>query len=71
MGEVVGYRNFFSNTWVSGTRTADAGRSTPTYYISNDAVLPKDVPFGDLRNYIWGVIPKNSLIFWPEWGFPA
>jgi hypothetical protein len=49
MDEVVGYRYLFfifSNIWLSGRRTADAGRSTPTYYISIDAISPKDVPFG-------------------------
>jgi hypothetical protein len=40
MGDVVGYRYFFSNIWLSGTRKADAGRSTPTYYVLIDAVWP-------------------------------
>jgi hypothetical protein len=43
MGEVFGYRYFFSNIWLSGTRTADAGRSTPTYCILIDPVSPKNV----------------------------
>ncbi len=45
MGEIVGYLFFSSNIWLSGTRTVDAERSTPTCYISIDAILLKDVPF--------------------------
>ncbi len=55
MGEVVGYPHFFPVTWLSGTRTGDAGRSIPTYWISIDAVLLKNVLFGISRG---GVIPK-------------
>jgi hypothetical protein len=71
IGEVVGYSYFF---WLSGTRTADAGRSTATYYISIDPVSPKDVPFGvfNAKNiYLGSNLPKTSLIFRPEQGFPA
>jgi hypothetical protein len=42
MGEVVGYRNYYLIiTLFSGTRTVNAGRLTPTYYISIDAVCPR------------------------------
>jgi hypothetical protein len=34
-----------------GTRTAEAGHSTPTHYISVDAVWPKDVSFGGFRHH--------------------
>jgi hypothetical protein len=69
MGDVVDYRFFFfsfSNIWFSGKRTADAGRLTPTYYISIDAVSPKDVPFGGFnakKLYLGKLIPKKSLRF--------
>ncbi len=55
----------FFLTLFSGTRTADAGRSTPTYYKSIDAVWPKDVPFGvsTQKNFIWGVIPEKPPRF--------
>jgi hypothetical protein len=44
MGEVVGYRAFiFFPSLSSGTRTANAGHSIATYYISIDVVWPKDV----------------------------
>ena len=73
MGEVVGYWFFSSNIWLSGTRTADAGRSTPTYCISIDAVAPKMCFMGvsTLRIIFGELFPKNSLIFWPEKGFLA
>jgi hypothetical protein len=77
MGEIVSYRYlfiFFSNIWLSGTRTADTGRSTTTNYISTDAVWPKDVPFEGFnakKLYLEELFPKNSLIFWPEKGFTA
>jgi hypothetical protein len=68
VGEVVGYRNFSCNIWLSGTRIADAGRSTPAYYISIDTVSPKDVPFGGFnakKLYLGSYSQKTHLIFWP------
>jgi hypothetical protein len=52
---------FFANIWLSGTRIADAGRSTPTYYKSIDAEWPKNVPFGvSAQTIIFGeLFPKT------------
>jgi hypothetical protein len=43
---------FFSGD-ISGKRTADPERSSPTHYTSIDAVPAKEVPFG-------GLIPRGS-----------
>jgi hypothetical protein len=61
---------FFSSIGLSGTREADAGRSTPTYYISIDAVWPKDVPCGvpTLINYIFGEVAELFLFSMWECG---
>jgi hypothetical protein len=67
IGEVVGYRYLFFLIFGSkGTRTADTGRSTPTYYDSIDAVSPKDVPFGGFNAkilYLGSYSPKPPSFF--------
>ena len=61
------FRIFFQSLF-AGTSTANAGRSTPTCYISMDAVWPKNVPFGgfNAKNYFGELFPKNLIIFWPK-----
>jgi hypothetical protein len=66
VGGVVGYRYFSSNIWLSGTRTADAGSSTPTCYISIDAVRPEECALGGFNTkklHFWELFPQNSLVF--------
>jgi hypothetical protein len=45
--DVVDWLSFFPAVF-SGKRTADPERSSPTYYISIDAVSAKDMPLGGL-----------------------
>ena len=64
MGEVVGHRYFTFLIFSSRAHIADAGRSTPRYYISVDAVWPKDVLLGvsTQKKFILGVNPKTPSI---------
>jgi hypothetical protein len=64
---------FFSNIWLSGTRTADAGRSTPHIIYQSMRFGPRMclLRVSTLRNYIWGVSPKTLPHFLAEIGIPS
>jgi hypothetical protein len=71
MGEAVDLRSFSRD--LSGKRTADNERSSPTYYTSIDAVSTKEVPFGGPidKSHPMGSYPQNPSIWGRQWGFSA
>jgi hypothetical protein len=64
MGEVVGYRYFFSNSFLVLAHSRRRALDSPILHI-NQCGLTQGCPFGDLNtktNFIWEVLPQSPLI---------
>jgi hypothetical protein len=74
MGEVFGWRRFFSGDF-SGKRTADPERSgsSHTYYTSVDAVLAKDLPLrvSSIHLIPWGSYPQKLPVLETSMGISS